>query len=171
MTVCVQLDDEGNFVVPIVEVPCDPENPNVGSFGPTSARLGTLGADRFPVPKFWMDEITEKPALYSTEIWEIYNFTADAHPIHVHQVQFQVLNRQALVTDDEGITAPPARLHGPRMQPESWESGFKDTVLVYPGQLTRIKAHFDIPGLYVWHCHILSHEDNEMMRPFEVVGP
>jgi spore coat protein A, manganese oxidase len=171
MTVCVQLDDEGNFVVPIVEVPCDPENPNVGPFGPTSARLGTLDAGRFPVPKFWMDDITENPALNSTEIWEIYNFTADAHPIHVHQVQFQVLNRQALVTDDEGITEPPARLHGPRMQPESWETGFKDTVLVYPGQLTRIKAHFDIPGLYVWHCHILSHEDNEMMRPFEVVGP
>ena len=95
---------------------------------------------------------------------------ADAHPIHVHQVQFQVLDRQALVTDADGITSPPARLVDTAIPPETWESGFKDTVLVYPGMRTRIKAHFDIPGLYVWHCHILSHEDNEMMRPFRV-GP
>ncbi len=46
----------------------------------------------------------------------------------------------------------------------------KDTVLVYPSKVTRVKAHFDIPGLFVWHCHILSHEDNEMMRPYCVGG-
>ncbi|MCM2356789.1 MAG: multicopper oxidase domain-containing protein [Geobacteraceae bacterium] len=48
-------------------------------------------------------------------------------------------------------------------------TGFKDTVIAYPSQVTRIKARFDILGLYVWHCHILSHEDNEKMRPFQVV--
>jgi FtsP/CotA-like multicopper oxidase with cupredoxin domain len=46
-----------------------------------------------------------------------------------------------------------------------WEKGLKDTVLAYPGQITRIQARFDLAGLYVWHCHIVEHEDNEMMRP------
>ncbi len=59
---------------------------------------------------------------------------------------------------------------GRSFPPETWESGYKDTVIVYPGQLTRVKAKFDLPGLYVWHCHILEHEDNEMMRPY-FVGP
>jgi FtsP/CotA-like multicopper oxidase with cupredoxin domain len=47
----------------------------------------------------------------------------------------------------------------------AWEKGLKDTVMAYPGEITRIKAKFDLPGLYVWHCHIVEHEDNEMMRP------
>ncbi|HEX6887441.1 MAG TPA: multicopper oxidase domain-containing protein, partial [Candidatus Nanopelagicales bacterium] len=51
-----------------------------------------------------------------------------------------------------------------------WETGFKDTVIAYPGQVTRVKARFRNPGQYVWHCHIVSHEDNEMMRPFRI-GP
>ena len=54
--------------------------------------------------------------------------------------------------------------------PQPWERGFKDTVITYPGQVTRIKARFTIPGLYAWHCHIIEHEDNEMMRPY-AVGP
>ena len=49
---------------------------------------------------------------------------------------------------------------------EPWEAGWKDTVIAYPDEVTRVKALFDIPGLYVWHCHILSHEDNEMMVPY-----
>jgi FtsP/CotA-like multicopper oxidase with cupredoxin domain len=79
----------------------------------------------------------------------------DAHPIHIHLVQFQVVNRQPL--------------HGGGVRhPEPWETGFKDTVIAYPGQITRVKARFDRPGRYVWHCHILEHEDNEMMRPYQV---
>jgi FtsP/CotA-like multicopper oxidase with cupredoxin domain len=100
--------------------------------------------------------ITENPALGSTEIWEIYNFTEDAHPIHIHEVQFQVVNRQPF--------------HGNARPPEDWEKGFKDVVIAYPEEVTRIKASFDLPGLYVWHCHILEHEDNEMMRPY-FIGP
>jgi bilirubin oxidase len=138
-------------------------------FGPTSASLGTVDAGGFSVPNMWGDATTENPGL-GTEIWEIYNFTADAHPIHVHQTQFQVVNRQALATDADGITTQPATLVGSPIPPEVWESGRKDTVVVYPGQLARIKVFFDIRGLYVWHCHILSHEDNEMMRPFCVGG-
>ncbi len=53
--------------------------------------------------------------------------------------------------------------------PEAWETGPKDTVIAYPGEITRVKARFDLPGLYVWHCHIVEHEDNEMMRPYRVV--
>ena len=54
--------------------------------------------------------------------------------------------------------------------PEPWESGFKDTVIAYPGEVTRIRAQFKNPGQFVWHCHIVEHEDNEMMRPFRI-GP
>jgi FtsP/CotA-like multicopper oxidase with cupredoxin domain len=88
----------------------------------------------------------------------------------VHQTQFQVVNRQRLATDADGITTQPATPVGSPIPPEAWETGFKDTVIVYPGTVSRIKVFFDIPGLYVWHCHILSHEDNEMMRPFCVGG-
>jgi FtsP/CotA-like multicopper oxidase with cupredoxin domain len=162
MTVCAGDDGNGN----IVEQTCTGDN----AFGPTSARLGTLEGGQ-PVPKAWMDAITENPIRGSTEIWEIYNFTADAHPIHIHQVQFEVINRQLLETDAEGVATAPATIVGNPTAPEVWETGTKDTVIVYPGQLTRVKAKFDLKGLYVWHCHILSHEDNEMMRAFEVVEP
>jgi FtsP/CotA-like multicopper oxidase with cupredoxin domain len=124
-----------------------------------------------PTPKLWQDPITENPKLGETQVWEIYNFTADAHPIHVHEVHFQVVNRQALATDEAGETEVPATLVGSPQAPEPWEDGsFKDTVLAYPGQVTRIRARFALPGLFVWHCHIVEHEDNEMMRPYRI-GP
>ena len=62
------------------------------------------------------------------------------------------------------------RLDGDPRPPEPWESGFKDTVIAYPGEVTRIRARFDTPGQFVWHCHIVEHEDNEMMRPYRI-GP
>jgi FtsP/CotA-like multicopper oxidase with cupredoxin domain len=125
--------------------------------GPLEARLGTVDSlTGLGIPLPWMDPITENPAVGSTEEWEIFNFTADAHPIHIHMVMFQVVNRQVI----GGAVRPP----------EVWETGFKDTVVSYPGEITRVKAVYDIPGLFVWHCHILSHEDNEMMRPY-CVGP
>jgi len=161
MLVCVEQNG-GN----IVQASCAPDMSN--AFGPTSARLGILDADGNPVPKSWMEAISENPKQGDTEIWEIYNFTADAHPIHIHLVQFEVINRQDLATDAEGISTPPAVLVGTPRPPEAWETGTKDTVIVYPGTVTRVKAKYDIAGLYVWHCHILSHEDNEMMRPYYV---
>jgi FtsP/CotA-like multicopper oxidase with cupredoxin domain len=161
MSVCVE-ENGGN----IVQAPCAPDMSN--AFGPTSARLGILDADGNPVPKSWMDGITENPKLGDTEIWEIYNFTADAHPIHIHLVQFEVIDRQDLATDEEGISTPPAVLVGTPRPPEAWETGTKDTLIVYPGTVARVKARYDIAGLFVWHCHILSHEDNEMMRPYFV---
>lgn len=123
--------------------------------GPRAALLGTLNGDGTGNPLLWMDPVTENPTAGATEVWEVHNFTEDAHPIHVHLVQFQVVDRQPF----DGVA----------YAPEAWESGFKDTVIAYPGEVTRIKARFDIPGRFVWHCHIVEHEDNEMMRPYEVV--
>jgi FtsP/CotA-like multicopper oxidase with cupredoxin domain len=168
-TVFVKVDDEGEFILDNGNlVAVSGNDPNAAPFGPTSARLGTLGDDGMPMPMDWMMDITENPALGATEVWEFYNFTMDAHPIHIHQVQFEVIDRQALVIDDEGMTT--SELSGEPRGPEPWETGTKDTVIVYPGELARVKMKFDLPGLFVWHCHILSHEDNEMMRPICVGG-
>lgn len=62
------------------------------------------------------------------------------------------------------------QLVGDPRPPEAWENGLKDTVIAYPGEVTRVKAKFDTPGQFVWHCHIVEHEDNEMMRPYRI-GP
>jgi bilirubin oxidase len=145
-------------------------NCQIGSpFGPIHAKLGTLDSDGYSAALGWDAATTETPILNTTEIWEIFNFTADAHPIHIHLVQFQVVDRQILETDVDGMAVQPAMLEGDPVPPESWETGYKDTVIAYPGQVTRVKAKFDVAGVFVWHCHIIEHEDNEMMRAYEVV--
>ena len=139
--------------------------------GPAEAMLGTVGSDGVAVQKLWMDPVTENPGVGDTEVWEFYNFTADAHPMHVHEVAFEVVNRQGLVLDpDTEEPVQPVQLAGNARPPEAWESGFKDTVTAYPGEVTRIRAQFKTPGQFVWHCHIVEHEDNEMMRPYRI-GP
>ncbi len=167
--------------------------------------------------------ITEMPRVGSTEVWEIINLTADAHPIHLHLVQFQLLNRQPFQTNKylkaydaafggvylpasgppnpygtpntDGAVGgnPPVSpyLQGKPRLPAASEDGWKDTVIMYPGEVTRIVVRWAIldalagstsPGAntypfdprdgpgYVWHCHILDHEDNEMMRPYQVAS-
>ncbi len=167
-TVRVLPSEETGWQTPVA-LACD--NSEAVPFGPTAALLGTYASGN-PTPKLWMDPVTETPTAGTTETWEIYNFTADAHPIHVHLVQFQVVNRQGLNNlDAEGIAVAPATPTGAPRPPEANETGFKDTVISYPGEVTRIKARFDLAGLYVWHCHIVEHEDNEMMRPYRVVVP
>ena len=161
-TVKVLGDEEGDWQQPVV-LAC--EDPEAVPFGPTEARLGTLDRDGNPQPLMWADAITEHPRIGRPEQWEFYNFTADAHPIHIHEIQFQVLDRQALATDEEGMATLPAALIGSARPREPWEAGFKDTVIAYPGEVTRLAARFSVAGLYVWHCHIVEHEDNEMMRP------
>ena len=119
-----------------------------------------------------MDEVTENPEVGDTEVWEIHNTTADAHPMHVHELAFEVVNRQGLLlggAEGEDVVQP-IKLAGNPTPPPSWETGVKDTVVALPGQVTRIRAHFETPGQYVWHCHIVEHEDNEMMRPYRI-GP
>jgi FtsP/CotA-like multicopper oxidase with cupredoxin domain len=117
----------------------------------------------------WHAPITEKPVLYTTEIWELVNLTDDSHPIHLHLVRFQILDRRRLDTFAY-INGGTLRYTGPALPPAPEESGWKDTVRADPAMVTRIIIPFEgYPGRYVWHCHILEHEDNEMMRPFEVV--
>jgi len=156
----------------------------------------------------WHSPTTENPALGSTEEWEIWNVTGDAHPVHLHLVNFEILGRQEILwdshtTEDDRVIpndvwAEPAfdgtylvvqpvvqhndevgsgflianHTYGPVVpQPAEYvENAPKDMVTALPGQVTRIKATFDKPGRYVWHCHILSHEDHEMMRVMHV-GP
>lgn len=126
----------------------------------------------------WDSPVTEAPRAGSVEIWRLINTTEDAHPIHVHLVQFQILDRRPFDTHQY-----PTRLvfTGPRVQPPANERpAFKDTVKAFPGEVTRIIAKFDLPTAtlvshgerfrYVFHCHILEHEDNDMMRPYDVVG-
>jgi hypothetical protein len=137
------------------------------SFGRLMNELGTVadGALGF------RDPVTENPALDATEMWEVFNTTADTHPIHLHLVQFQVVSRQkfrAVVDPATGLTK--VRLLGRPKPPAANETGWKDTVQMPPGEVTRIVARFDRPGKYVWHCHILEHEDYEMMRPYVVGG-
>ncbi|MGB5550005.1 MAG: multicopper oxidase domain-containing protein [Thermoanaerobaculia bacterium] len=156
----------------------------------------------------WHSPTTENPALDTTEEWEIWNVTGDAHPVHLHLVNFEILGREEIfwdshTTEDDrvipnDIWATPAGdgtylVNQPVVQhngllgvgfrivsltygaavpqpAEYVENAPKDMVTALPGQITRIKATFDKPGRYVWHCHILSHEDHEMMRVM-YVGP
>jgi len=138
--------------------------------GPVEALLGNVEGDGQAVERLWMEEVTENPEVGATELWEIYNLTGDAHPIHVHEVLFEVVNREGLVLDDDEEIDDPVQLDGNITDPEPWESGYKDTVIAYPGEVTRIRAQFNTPGQFVWHCHIVEHEDNEMMRPYRI-GP
>ncbi len=118
----------------------------------------------------WMDPVTENPAVGDTEVWEYYNATADAHPMHIHEVAFQVVNRQAIVIDEATGTVQVDATSAPT-PPQPWENGWKDTVVAYPGQVTRLRLRFTNPGQFVWHCHIVEHEDNEMMRPYRIGPP
>jgi spore coat protein A len=131
----------------------------------------------------WFTPITENPGVGDTEIWEIYNATGDAHPVHVHLVHFEVLNRRKFSanmieqpvlqhdgTEGVGFRLEKIKTKGKVSGPDPSEQTRRDMVMALPGEVTRIKMTFDKPGRYVWHCHILSHEDHEMMRPFHV-GP
>ena len=139
--------------------------------GPSEAKLGVLDKNGNPSAQEWMEEVTENPGVGDSEVWEFYNFTADAHPMHVHEIAFHVINREKLVLEEiTGEPIRPVKLTGEVRPPEPWENGLKDTVIAYPGEVTRIHAHFDTPGQFVWHCHIVEHEDNEMMRPYRI-GP
>jgi spore coat protein A len=132
-------------------------------------RLKTqLGTARHGVLN-WHDPVTEDPLLNAVEVWDIHNTSPDTHPIHVHLVHFQVLGHRRFKgrVADNGVLSDVRWLESER-PPLRDERGPKDTVRVPAGTRTRIIARFDRPGRYVWHCHILSHEDHEMMRPFVV---
>lgn len=120
---------------------------------------------------YWRQPVTEKPVLDTVEIWELVNFTGDVHPIHLHLVRFQVLERQPFDVDAYNFDKK-MRLLGPGAPPNASEAGWKDTVQALPEMITRIIVRFEgYAGRYVWHCHVLEHAANEMMRPFEVLPP
>ncbi len=177
-----------NPMVPIATLPSNlrPISGPVPTFGPavrTRKLLLFEGIDEYgrlqPLlgttddgALMWHDPITENPGLGDTEIWEVYNSTMDAHPIHLHLVGFRILNRQRFKADQDMATGQLSniRLIGQPRPAAANELGLKDTAQMLPGEVTRIITRFDRPGEYVWHCHILSHEDHEMMRPYRV-GP
>jgi spore coat protein A len=128
---------------------------------------------------------TETPKVGAVEDWVYINLTGDTHPMHTHLVMFQVIGRtpfdavayQAAYGGPSGVPGgidPRPYATGPMLPPDATERGFKDTVKVNPGYFTTVRAKYDLPqGLhqpqtYVYHCHILEHEDNDMMRPFTV---
>ena len=145
----------------------------------------------------FMDPTTEIIKAGTTETWQWINLTVDAHPMHPHLVASQVVNRQKIDVDaytaawdaylfhGRSATRPNVAnyLIGKPIGPAPEEMGYKDTVKAYPGMVTRTRAKFTLPatslldynwrtqsyGSWVYHCHILEHEENDMMRPFEVV--
>lgn len=134
---------------------------------PAEVVLGTIDP-ALPLPAGitalkWHDDITENPASGDIETWALYNYTADAHPMHVHEVLFQVISHQAFDRHSGKLVGQPRK-------PRPEENGWKDTVTALPGEVTRVRMRFVKEGQYVWHCHIVEHEDNEMMRPFRI-GP
>ncbi|MEY4750062.1 MAG: hypothetical protein RIQ60_2276 [Pseudomonadota bacterium] len=153
----------------------------VDEYGRILPLLGTYdpaGGDANKGTMDFNEPATEFPRLGSTEIWEFWNTTEDAHPVHMHLVQFRILDRQPF----DGITsatAMPQGWTGVRLEPgaakvgtaevaPAHEQGLKDTVVCPPGMVTRVAATFNRRGKYVYHCHILSHEEHSMMRWFNV---
>jgi spore coat protein A, manganese oxidase len=145
---------------------CNPSCPvrNVSLAGTLLGTVTGTGTPQDPFvshAKLWDSPTTETPTCGAgtcqqnpaTEEWDIYNFGGEAHPIHLHEVRFQVLNRQS--TTPGSLPTPP--LPG--------ETGRKDTVVVKGHSVTRVRVSFDFGGLFAWHCHMTSHEDDEMMRP------
>jgi len=142
---------------------------SVDEFGRIFPLLGTADKGKM----LWRDPITEKPVLNNIEVWEIYNTTMDAHPIHLHAVSFQVISSQKFkaIQDKESGVLKLTQLQEQPVPPLKNDQGWKDTVKILPGTVTKIIVKFTLPGLYAWHCHIISHEDNEMMRPLFVETP
>jgi spore coat protein A, manganese oxidase len=150
----------------------------------------------------WDTDDIERPTVNTVEVWNLVNLTEDTHPIHLHLVQFLLLNRQPIDaeryledvfgtdelhpehvgTGDRPYSNPDDYVTDDPDGPLPSEAGWKDTVQAHPGVVTRIIAPFGplagtgVPfgdrvtytGEYVWHCHMLDHEDNEMMLPYEV---
>ena len=125
------------------------------------------GGGRWRINDLGFDDDTETPRLGTTEIWRFINRSGEAHPMHLHLVQFQVLDRQPFVVNDDDVV-----LTGSPASPGLEELGWKDTVLAPPFQVTRIIARFeDYVGRFPYHCHTLEHEDHAMMRQFETLPP
>jgi FtsP/CotA-like multicopper oxidase with cupredoxin domain len=130
--------------------------------------LGTLDGTNTPVMQEWADPISQVMKLGQIEEWELYNFTQDAHPMHIHGTRFRVVDRQSLALDTANplvAAQPAAPVIGTVRKAEPNEAGYKDVVVSNPREVTRLLARWERAGVYTWHCHIVEHEDNEMMLP------
>jgi hypothetical protein len=106
------------------------------------------------------------------EQWQVYNVTVDTHPIHLHSTMFQIVSRQKFnrkVVDPLTGAFVVTSLSGKPTGPDANENGWKDTARMNPGEVTTILVKFDLPGDYVWHCHILEHEENDMMNQLVIL--
>jgi len=138
----------------------------VDEYGRVKPMLGTFEKGTLP----WMANITETPKKGTYEEWEIFNLTNDAHPIHIHATHFNILNRQDFDVDKFQFGDPTSIIYtSQQTPPESYEMGLKDVAIVYPGEVLRLGMNWTKAGTFIWHCHIISHEDYEMMRPLTVV--
>jgi spore coat protein A, manganese oxidase len=154
-------------------------NETSDAYGRLIQLLGTNHRVHGGFGRAYMDPATETPKAGSTEVWQIANLTGDTHPIHFHLVNVQVLGRQPFNTDT--YTGTPSYT-GPASGPGKTELGWKETVLMNPGEVTTVIMKFDLPTVpftvpssprtggneYVWHCHILEHEEHDMMRPLVI---
>ena len=160
-------------------------NETFDAFGRLIQLLGTNVPPGSPSAGFgrpYESAATETPTAGSTEVWEIFNTTADVHPMHFHLVNVQVINRQPFQVSSFGNTQGGVNFTGPATPAEPNEIGWKETVMHFPGTVTRLIMRFDLPSVpftvpasprtggneYVWHCHILEHEEHDMMRPLVV---
>jgi FtsP/CotA-like multicopper oxidase with cupredoxin domain len=151
----------------------------IQTLGTFTTSLDNQGLNTWGQP--YMAVTTENPSPGSTEVWQLYNLTGDTHPIHFHLVNVQIIQRQQFTGDPaNGIT-----LLGSPMPPDANEIGWKETVRMNPEEVITLIMQFKLPTLpasmgdplsprtggheYVWHCHILEHEEHDMMRPL-VVG-
>jgi spore coat protein A, manganese oxidase len=155
-------------------------NETFDGYGRLIQRLGTNEPVNGDFGRAYEDPATETPTAGSTEVWQIANLTGDTHPIHFHLVNVQVLGRQPFNVDTYNGTP---NYTGPATDPDKTERGWKETVRMNPGEVTTVIMRFDLPSVpftvppsprtggneYVWHCHILEHEEHDMMRPLVVV--
>jgi spore coat protein A, manganese oxidase len=127
----------------------------------------TCNHDMWTINELGWHDLTEFPMLGATEIWQWINRSGVTHPMHMHLVAVQILDRQAFTVVNDQIVP-----FGPRVPPPPHEAGWKDTVAATPNQITRVITRFEgFLGRYAYHCHILEHEDHEMMRQFEILCP
>ena len=153
-------------------------NEDFDEYGRLIQRQGTnVGLYDETFARNFMDPATETPKAGDTEVWRIFNLTGDTHPIHFHLVNVQILERQRFLAKHYKGTP---HFNGPARPPAANERGWKDTVQVNPGEMTKVIMNFGVPaGMpisertggynYVWHCHILEHEEHDMMRPLIVM--
>jgi spore coat protein A len=181
------LSSRDTTTIPHVLNP-NPMNVNIGPHTNTRNLVLTeldRASDGFPIiglldNKNWDDPVTEDPRAGATEVWNLINDTGDGHPKHIHLVQFKIVSRQPYDQDTFDNTGQLVFTGPPQAPAPEEQNAAKDVVKAYPGTVTKLAMKFDLPSgthvipghryKFVWHCHILEHEDNEMMRPMDIVG-